>query len=76
MNRYDEYDFFIDDAKVLIPKLNKDGDLTYVDEDCKVIKEIADDTVITYDQLKDAFKLFAEELKKDLISLHELIDKD
>ena len=76
MNRYDEYDFFIDDAKVLIPELDKNGDLIYIDEDVEVIKEVADDTVITYGQLKDAFKLFAEELKKDLISLYEKIDKD
>jgi len=76
MKRYDEYDFFIDDTEVLIPELDKDGDLTYVDEDCEVIKEIADDTVITYGQLKEAFSLFADELKKDLISLYELIEKD
>ena len=76
MKRYDEYDFFIDDTEVLIPELDKNGDLTYVDEDCEVIKEIADDTVITYGQLKEAFKLFTEELKKDLISLYELINKD
>lgn len=71
MKHYDEYDFFIDDTEVLIPELDKNGDLTYVDEGCETIKEIADDTIITYGQLKEAFKLFTEELKRDLISLYE-----
>lgn len=76
MKCYDEYDFFIDDTEVLIPELDKNGDLAYVDEDCEIIKEIADDTVITYSQLKEAFELFADELKKDLISLYERISEN
>ena len=76
MKRYDEYDFFIDDTEVLIPELDKDGDLIFVDEDREVIKEIADDTVITYGQLKEAFELFTDELKKDLISLYERISEN
>ena len=76
MKKYDKYDFFVDDTKALIPELDKNGDLVFVDEECEVIKEIADDTVITYGQLKDAISFVIDELKRDLISLYEMIDED
>ena len=66
MKQLDRWEFFIDTQPILI-KLDKNGDAISDENDDFV--EIPEDTKLTYEEVKNLFAQFTDNLKEDLMDI-------